>query len=194
MAEGAIEVHAQFGKDIVKAMVLFLHLLVVASALFGLTRSDEARHAFEDLVRSAQFLDHEVPAVQLQKPVVKLVLFAAPMPLLHVLGLPLSGILLETAIFLLRLLLDLFPGQADMALLAEEGLEIIPGYHLLVVFHQAIDLLGAALIAFYFNFARNCALRFFRARSFVVGGWRLIFFVGVRLFDRISVAHQRIVR
>jgi len=81
LAEGAIEVHAQFGKDIVKAMVLFLHLLVVASALFGLTRSDEARHAGEDLVGSAQFLDHEVPAVQLQKPVVELVLFVAPVSL-----------------------------------------------------------------------------------------------------------------
>jgi len=50
VANAPIEVCPQFGKDLVEAMILFLHLLVVTPALLCLASSYEIGHTFEDLV------------------------------------------------------------------------------------------------------------------------------------------------
>lgn len=60
-------------------MVLFLHLLMMAAALLGLSGPDEVGHCFEDFVHPSQMSVDEVVAVDLQKPVVSFVLLLKPM-------------------------------------------------------------------------------------------------------------------
>ncbi len=194
MCQPTIEVHAQFGEYVVEGVVLLLHFLVVASTLFGLAGADEAGHALEDLVRPPQLLEHEVSAVEFQEPVVQFVLLVAPVSLLHVPCLPLANLVLETRVFLLRLLLDLLAGQPDVTLLAEQRLEVVARDHLLVALQQTVDLLRAALLALYLDSDRVGALQFLGGGRFAVGGWWLVILLRTRLFGWISVAHRRIVR
>ncbi len=91
-------------------MVFFLHLLVVASALLCLAGSDEIGHAFKDFVSSAKILEHEMPVVEFQEPVIELVFFVCPMPLLYIFGLGFGRVVFEVGVFLLGFLLGLFPG------------------------------------------------------------------------------------
>lgn len=62
-------------------MILFLHFLVVTAALLGFPGGYEARHAFEDFVSAPEMLLDEVGTVQLEEPVVVLVLLGAPVSL-----------------------------------------------------------------------------------------------------------------
>jgi hypothetical protein len=55
-------------------VVLLLHFLMVASALFCFAHAHEAGHAFEDPVQASHLPVQEVAVVNLQKPVVAFVL------------------------------------------------------------------------------------------------------------------------
>lgn len=61
-------------------MVLLLHFLVMAAALLCLSGLDEVRHSLEYLISPPEVLLYEVLTVNLQEPVVQLVLFCTPMP------------------------------------------------------------------------------------------------------------------
>jgi hypothetical protein len=47
-----IILHSQFHNDLIKIFVLFLHFLVMAAALFGLTSTDKGTHCLKYLVRA----------------------------------------------------------------------------------------------------------------------------------------------
>lgn len=128
-----VEVHPELHENLVEIVVLFLHFLVVAAALFSLPSAYEVGHAFEDLVGPAEVLEDEVSVVNLEEPVIQFVFLAAPVPLLRVLELLLGLLQLQAAVLLLRLLLVLLARQPDVALLAEQRLEVVAGNHLLIV-------------------------------------------------------------
>lgn len=65
--------------------VLFLHFLMVATTLFSLPRSHEQLHCFEDLVHPTHMPVHKVSVVNLQEPVISLVLLYRPMTPIYVL-------------------------------------------------------------------------------------------------------------
>ena len=130
-AEAGVEVHAQLDEDLVEGVVLLLHLLVVAAALLGLPSLDEVGHALEYFVGPAQVLVDEVLVVQFKKPVVELVLLGGPVPLLNVLRLLLRQLHLRVNIPFLRFLFVFLSGQPNVALLAEQRLEVVPRDYLL---------------------------------------------------------------
>ena len=56
---------SEVGDDGNKVAMLYLHLLVVAAALFGLPRSYEDLHSFEDFVHATHVAIHEMLVVDL---------------------------------------------------------------------------------------------------------------------------------
>lgn len=70
---GVVEGLAKKGDDFVKGAVFLFHFLVMTPALLGLPSEDKCGHYFEYFVLPSQILDQEVPAVNLQKPMVHLI-------------------------------------------------------------------------------------------------------------------------
>jgi hypothetical protein len=60
--------------------VFFLHLLVVASALFGFAGTYEFGHEGKDTIHSAHGSVHEVAEMNFKKPMVTFVLLNVPVP------------------------------------------------------------------------------------------------------------------
>ena len=81
----AIEIHPQFEQYLVEGMILFLHFLMMAAALFGLPAADERSHIFKDLIGPPEMLEDEVPTVYLQEPMISLIFLGSPMPFLDIL-------------------------------------------------------------------------------------------------------------
>ena len=73
-------------ENIQEAAILFLHFLVMASALFSFTRNDKSFHSFEDLVHSSHMLIDKVVGVDLEEPMISFVFFKIPMSSLHAFG------------------------------------------------------------------------------------------------------------
>ena len=67
--------------------VLFLHLLMMASALFGLPRTNKYLHCLENLIGSSHVTVDEVLVVNFQEPVILLVFFRHPMSMVQLLWL-----------------------------------------------------------------------------------------------------------
>lgn len=66
---------AETGEDATDGVVILLfHLLVVTTTLFSLPAAHKQRHTLEDFVHAAQMLIQKVDVVNLQEPVVALVL------------------------------------------------------------------------------------------------------------------------
>ena len=119
-------------------MILLLHLLVVAAALFRLPGLYEIGHALEDFISSSQIFVNEMSVMQLQKPVVKLVFLGTPVPLLDILCLLLRHLHLRVQVPFLRLLFVFFSGEPDMTLLAEERLEVVARNDFLVFLKRLV--------------------------------------------------------
>ena len=51
---------SEFDEDLEEGLAFFLHLLMVAAALFGLACRDEGGHGLEDLVGSAEVFENKV--------------------------------------------------------------------------------------------------------------------------------------
>ena len=77
--KGAIVLFSEMNKDIGEVDVFFLHLLVMASALFGLSGANEYFHDFENLVGPAHVAIDEVLVVNFQEPMIPLVFLGQPM-------------------------------------------------------------------------------------------------------------------
>ena len=71
---GAVVTGAEIEENLWEDLVLFLHFLVVAAALLCFSGADEFGHAGENAVHAAQAAVHEVGVVDLEEPVVSLVL------------------------------------------------------------------------------------------------------------------------
>ena len=80
---GAVVLFSEIGDDGGEVEVLLLHLLVMAATLLGLSCSHEHLHRLEDLVHATHVTVHKVTVVDLQEPVVSLVLLQRPMPTVH---------------------------------------------------------------------------------------------------------------
>lgn len=85
--EGTVEVHPQLDEDLIKVMILLLHLLVMASALLSLPTFHKISHALEDFVCPPQVLQNEMPVVDFKKEVVKPIFLISPMSFLNIFGL-----------------------------------------------------------------------------------------------------------
>lgn len=72
---------SQIENNVRKGVILFLHLLVMASALFSFPGANEKCHSFEDFVQPSHFLADKMIAVNLQKPMISLVLLCGPVAL-----------------------------------------------------------------------------------------------------------------
>lgn len=66
--------------------VFFLHLLMMASTLFRLAGPYEHLHTLENLIHSSHMPVYEVTVVDLQKPMITLVLLQGPMTTIHAPG------------------------------------------------------------------------------------------------------------
>lgn len=130
----------------VEGVILFLHFLVVASALLSLPAGDEVRHCFEDFVGSAQVLQDEVAVMEFEEPVVEFVFLGSPVPFLNILGFSLSRKMLEVWVFLAIIFLGLLAGEPDMALLAEKRLKVVSWDDLFLVFKQRVYALRTILL------------------------------------------------
>lgn len=63
--------------------MLFLHLLMMASALLCFSGADKFFHSLEDLVRPPQVLIEEMLTIEFKKPMISLVLISGPMAFLN---------------------------------------------------------------------------------------------------------------
>lgn len=70
---------SQIKNDAWEWVIFFLHFLVVTSALFRLSWSDKDSHGLEDFVKSSHLLADEMFVIDLQEPMISLVLFQWPM-------------------------------------------------------------------------------------------------------------------
>lgn len=70
---------SQIKNDAWEWMIFFLHFLVVTSTLFCLPWSYKHGHGFEDFVQSSHLLADEMFVIDLQEPMISLVLFQWPM-------------------------------------------------------------------------------------------------------------------
>ena len=78
LALGVIVLLSQIYQNPGDAVVLLLHLLVMAPALLGLPGAHEGGHGLEDLVHPAHVLVQEMMIVNLKEPVIPLVLLQSP--------------------------------------------------------------------------------------------------------------------
>ena len=85
--DGVIVFFPEVSENVGEVDVLFLHFLVVAPALFSLSRPNEKLHRLEDLVSTSHMAVDKVLVVNLQKPMISLVLFRHPMPVVELLRL-----------------------------------------------------------------------------------------------------------
>lgn len=76
----AVVTRSQVQQNFDKDLMLFLHFLVMASALLCFSTTHEFCHTCEYAVHSSQATVHEVGVVNLEKPVVSLVLLHCPVP------------------------------------------------------------------------------------------------------------------
>lgn len=86
-----IELHSKLDQYLIERVILLLHFLVVASALFCFSSPDEVGHTFEDFVSAAQVFVDKMFAMELKEPMVKFILLSRPMSFLDVSGFLLSA-------------------------------------------------------------------------------------------------------
>lgn len=67
-----------------KVVIFFFHFLVMASALFCLPRANKDFHCLEDLIHAPHMAINEMFIVDLQEPMIFLVLFQEPMTPIHI--------------------------------------------------------------------------------------------------------------
>ena len=71
---------AEIQKDLSNSVIFFLHFLMMAATLLGLSGADKNRHRFEYFVHSSHVLIQEVMIVNFQEPMIPPVLFNSPVP------------------------------------------------------------------------------------------------------------------
>ena len=77
---------SQFLENFGKTAMLFLHFLMVASALFSFPRSNEFFHSLEDFVHPSHVFIDEMMRMNFEEPMISLVLFCSPMASFDSLG------------------------------------------------------------------------------------------------------------
>lgn len=78
--DGVVVPHPQVADDVVEALELLLHLLVVGPALISSPGTDKVSHRLEDLVHPPHILVLKVPVEHFKEPVVSLLLGGVPVP------------------------------------------------------------------------------------------------------------------
>ena len=103
----------------------FFHFLMMTPALFSLSRLNEIRHTFENLIGPPHILVNEMFIVQFKKPVIQFTFFITPMTFLDVFGLLFSHLNFRVQTSFMRFLLVLFPGQSNVTFLSKKRFKII---------------------------------------------------------------------
>ena len=128
-------------------MILFLHFLVMTSALFCLSSLYKVGHALENFIGPSQVLQHKVLIVQLQKPMIQLILLLSPVSLLNILRFLFQPLHFHTGISFLRLFFIFLSGKSNMALFSEKRFEVVPWNDLLIFLESIIEVVGQSIRA-----------------------------------------------